>query len=86
MSDNNNNATYAEGAALAHGASTAIADLVSDCAKNRFKQAFHESLWAYLYRIDQEQRDKVIDAIKTVSRCVQEGKTLEETRDILTTR
>lgn len=81
MSNNGN--TYAEGAAIAHGASSAIADLVSESAKNNFKKAFHESLWAYLYRSDQENRDWIIQAIKTVSRCVAEGKTLDETRETL---
>ncbi len=40
---------YKEGAAIANGASAAIADLISDKAGERFKKAFFETLFSFLY-------------------------------------
>lgn len=71
---------YAEGAALANGASADIADLVSPSARDRFKRAFHETLVSWL--VDNRQNlDGIRKMVYTVTACLERGATPEETRD-----
>lgn len=72
---------YAEGAALANGASADIADLVSSCARDRFKKAFHETLISWLIHSNQETRNWARKMIEIISACLERGATPEETRD-----
>lgn len=71
---------YAEGAALANGASTEIADLVSSCARDRFKRAFHETLVSWLIHSNQENRNWARKMIEIVTACLERGATPEETK------
>ena len=47
---------YREGAAMSVGASTAIADLVGDKTRELFKQAFFNTLAAFVYESGEEGR------------------------------
>lgn len=72
---------YAEGAAIAHGASTQIADLVSECARDRFKKAFHETLVSWLVHSNQENRNWARKMTEIVSACLERGASPEEAKD-----
>ncbi len=72
---------YAEGAAIANGASAQIADLVSDCARDRFKKAFHETLVSWLVHSNQENRNWARKMTEIVSSCLERGASPEEARD-----
>ncbi len=72
---------YAEGAAIAHGASAEIADLVSACTRDRFKKAFHETLVSSLIHSNQENRNWVRRMTEIITACLERGETPEETRD-----
>lgn len=72
---------YAEGAAINHGASTAIADLVSKDARDRFKKAFHETQVAWLIHSNQEGRNWVRKMTEIVTACLERGASPEEARD-----
>jgi hypothetical protein len=72
---------YAEGAAIAHGASIEIADLVSPSARDRFKRAFHETLISWLIHSNQENRNWARRMIEIVTACLERGATPEETKD-----
>lgn len=72
---------YAEGAAIAHGASAEIADLVSPSARDRFKRAFHETLVSWLIHSNQENRNWARRMIEIVTACLERGATPEETKD-----
>lgn len=72
---------YAEGAAIAHGASAEIADLVHPSARDRFKRAFHETLVSWLIHSNQENRNWARRMIEIVTACLERGASPEETRD-----
>lgn len=74
---------YAEGAAIAHGASTEIADLVSSSARDRFKKAFHETLVSWLIHSNQENRNWARRMVEIVSACLERGASPEETRETI---
>lgn len=72
---------YAEGAAIALGASAQVAGLVSKSARNYFKKAFHETLVSWLIHSNQENRNWARRMIEIVSACLDRGATPEETKD-----
>jgi hypothetical protein len=72
---------YAEGAAIANGASADIADLVSPSARDRFKRAFHETLVSWLIHSNQENRNWARRMVEIVSSCLDRGATPEEARE-----
>lgn len=67
---------YRNGAARSLGVEEAE---VSDWQRLRFKQAFFSTLHAYLYGIDQSDRDVLVGTIREISACVEGGKSLDET-------
>jgi len=72
---------YGEGAAIAYGASTAIADLLSKDVKDRFEKAFHETMVSWLIYSNQEGRNWARKMIEIVTACLDRGATPEEARD-----
>lgn len=71
---------YGEGAAIAHGGSADIGDLVSEGARDRFKRAFHETLVSWLIHSNQEGRNWVRRMTEVVTACLARGASPEETK------
>jgi hypothetical protein len=74
---------WAEGAAIAAGASADIGDLVSKDARDRFKKAFFETLDLYAYRSNQENRDWLVEMIGLFSQGVREGLSLADVKAVI---
>ncbi len=75
-------AVYVEGAIAAFGAASASMEFSTE-DRARFRKVFHATLWRYLYRASEENREWVSAQIQVISRCIAAGLSFDETKEEL---